>query len=226
MQVLKFLAHSKTAIRIAVENGWYPAARYTNLRDVRSVEFIGRGLLDIHWTNYDFERHLDVAAAIQPRITVARDILSISAMDAILKEAEQLNRHAKLVAIVPKDIRLAGKLEEIIPAEFILAYSVPTKYGGTPLSPKDFRRPVHLLGGRPEIQRTLAEQMNVISLDCNRFTHDAKYGDYFDGQIFRPHPSGGYEQCLLDSIKNINLLWEDYRVATATLSSILKEALQ
>ena len=102
MQVLKFLAHSKTAIRIAVENGWYPAARYTNLRDVRSVEFIGRGLLDIHWTNYDFERHLDVAAAIQPRITVARDILSISAMDAILKEAEQLNRHAKLVAIVPK----------------------------------------------------------------------------------------------------------------------------
>jgi hypothetical protein len=67
-----------------------------------------------------------------------------------------------------------------------------------------------LLGGRPDIQRKLAEEMKVISLDCNRFTYDARFGDYFDGEIFRPHPSGGYERCLRDSIKNINLLWEDY----------------
>ena len=39
---------------------------------------------------------------------------------------------------------------------------------------------------------------------------DACYGDYFDGEIFRPHPQGGYERCLEDSIKNINALWDDY----------------
>ena len=40
MQVLKFVAHSNTAMSIAMEYGWYPAARYTNLRDIRSVEFV------------------------------------------------------------------------------------------------------------------------------------------------------------------------------------------
>ena len=128
-----------------------------------------------------------------------------------------------MVAIVPKDIKLAGRFKELIPEKFILAYSVPTKYGGTAISTKHFRRPVHLLGGRPEIQRKLAEKMNVISFDCNRFTYDAKYGDYFDGQIFRPHPSGGYEECLRESIRNINLLWEDYTITPTCLNESIRE---
>ena len=55
------------------------------------------------------------------------------------------------------------------------------------------RRPVHLLGGRPDVQRRLAELMPVFSIDTNRFTLDAAFGDYFDGEMFRPHPIGGYE---------------------------------
>jgi hypothetical protein len=53
--------------------------------------------------------------------------------------------------------------------------------------------------------------MPVVSFDCNRFTLDAVFGDYFDGERFRPHPVGGYKQCLRDSIQNIELLWEGYR---------------
>jgi len=225
MQVLKFLTHSKKAISIALENGWYPGARYTNLRDIRYVDFCGVGFLDIHWKSYDFERHIDTAAATRPRLTVARDVESIFEIDSILEEAEQLKKYAKLVAIVPKDMRLAGRLEQLIPMDFILAYSVPTKYGGTQIPMEHFQRPVHLLGGRPEIQRKLAQEMNVISFDCNRFTYDARYGDYFDGQIFRPHPSGNYEQCLLESIRNINLLWENYAITTTSLDSSIIEAL-
>lgn len=210
MEVLKFVAHSKKVILLAIENGWFPGARYTNLRDVKSIPFQNVGFLDIDWKNYDFNKHIEIASATNPKLTIARDVESISELDNILMEAEELKRYSSLVAIVPKDVRLADRLEELIPNDFILAYSVPTKYGGTCIPTNCFKRPAHLLGGRPDTQRKLANELNVISFDCNRFTFDARYGDYFDGKIFRPHPKGGYERCLEDSIKNINALWDDY----------------
>lgn len=210
MKIYKYVAHSKKAINIAIKNGWFPGARYTNLRDIKSVTFKEVGFLDIDWKNYDFKKHIEIAAATYPRMTIARDVESIIDLDRILIEAEQLKRYSKFVAIVPKDVRLTDRLEELIPNDFILGYSVPTKYGGTCIPTRCFVRPVHLLGGRPDYQRNLANELNVISFDCNRFTLDACYGDYFDGEIFRPHPQGGYERCLEDSIKNINALWDDY----------------
>lgn len=198
MKVLKFIAHSKKAISIAQDYGWYPGARYTNLRDVKWFNFTANGFLDIDWKNYDFHRHLDVVAQHRPKITIARDVECIFTLDAILREAEILSQHRHHVAVVPKDPNLNGRLSELIPANFVLGYSVPTKYGGTKVSMDSFDRPVHLLGGRPDIQRALAKYLNVFSLDCNRFTLDAQFGDYFDGVTFRPHPSGGYERCLRD----------------------------
>ena len=131
MKLLKFVSHSKRAIRIAVDNGWFPGARYTNLRDIRSVSFERVGFLDIDWKNYDFAKHIDTAAATLPKLTIARDIESIFKLDDILKEAEKLKKYSSIVAIVPKDYRLAGRIEELVPQEFILAYSVPTAYGCT-----------------------------------------------------------------------------------------------
>lgn len=212
MEVIKFVAHSKRAIGIAMENGWYPAARYTNMRDVKTFKFKEVGFVDIDWKNYCFNRHLETVADHRPRVTMARDVECIFQLDSILKEAESLLQHSKQVAIVPKDVKLNGRLSELIPSEFILAYSVPTKYGGTAVSIESFDRPVHLLGGRPDVQRSLAKNLKVYSMDCNRFTYDARFGDYFDGETFRPHPKGGYDNCLIDSIKNINALWSDYVV--------------
>lgn len=212
MKVLKFIAHSKKAISIAQNYGWYPGARYTNLRDVKTFKFSSTGFLDIDWKNYDFQRHLDVVAQHRPRLTIARDIECIFQVDAILKEAEKLSEYSLHVAVVPKDPKLNGRLHELIPAEYILGYSVPTRYGGTKVSMESFDRPVHLLGGRPDTQRQLARCLKVFSLDCNRFTFDARFGDYFDGETFRPHPIGGYECCLHDSILNINKLWHDYEI--------------
>ena len=100
---------------------------------------------------------------------------------------------------------------DLIPAQYVLGYSVPSKYGKTEIPPENFgQREVHLLGGRPDVQRELAKKMNVISLDCNRFTLDAGYGDYFVGDKFIPHKQGGYENCLTDSIININKIWDDH----------------
>lgn len=222
--VWKFIAHSKKAIAIAQEYGWHPGARYTNLRDVKSFNFSYNGFLDIDWKNYDFHKHLDIVAQYRPRVTIARDVECIFSLEAILREAECLLKHCDHVAIVPKDPILNGRLNELIPKNFVLGYSVPSKYGGTKVSIDSFDRPVHLLGGRPDTQRSLAKQLKVFSLDCNRFTLDAQFGDYFDGQTFRPHPSGGYERCLRASLMNINSLWHDYENHAET-RDMMKEAI-
>lgn len=193
--------------------GWRPGARYTNLRDVRDVDFTDVGFLDIDWKNYSFEAHLDAVAKVRPFITVARDVECVSQLDRILIEAGMLQKYAHRVIIVPKDPVLEGGLHRAIPNEFMLGYSVPTKYGGTKINPRAFEWSVHLLGGRPDAQRRLADLMPVVSMDCNRFTYDAQFGDYFDGSMFKPHPVGGYEVCLKASIANINLLWADYVAA-------------
>ncbi len=205
-----FVCHSGKVIKIARQYGWLPGARYTNLRDIRAEAAIG--FLDIDWKNYTFEQHLYAASKVRPSLTVARDIERMDDLDAVLKQAEQLGKFCNDVAIVPKAKELEGRISEFIPSSYMLAYSVPTRYGGTTLSPASFAgRRVHLLGGRPDVQRRLAAQMQVVSIDTNRFTLDARFGDYFDGLRFRPHPIGGYERCIEDSIRNITGLWQDYR---------------
>lgn len=206
--VYRFVAHSRRVLGIASRHGWLPAARYTNLRDVRRFDQIG--FIDVDWKEYSFSRHLEAVRMTKPIMTVAKDIENPRDWEKTMDQALELQIHCLYVVIVPKHPFLAERLDRDIPQRFLLGYSVPTKYGGTAISPKAFCRPVHLLGGRPEIQRRLAESMKVISLDCNRFTLDAAYGDYFDGEKFRPHPRGGYVACLRDSIKNINKLWKDY----------------
>ncbi|MDD5327477.1 MAG: hypothetical protein PHY02_06645 [Phycisphaerae bacterium] len=210
MAVLKFVTHSKKIINISRKFGWLPGARYTNLRDVKTFNYLG--FLDIDWKNYNFNRHLEAVKATCPYMTVARDIEDVKNLDQTIEQAYMLARYSKKVIVVPKDIRLSEKLNDLIPELFILGYSVPSKYGGTRIPPRFFKRPVHLLGGRPDTQRRIGELMPVFSIDCNRFTYDARFGDYFDGQTFRPHPVGGYERCVHDSIRNITMLWKTYDI--------------
>jgi hypothetical protein len=205
---IRFVTHSKKVQRIAAKEGWLPGARYTNLRDVKSM---GRlGFLDIDWKQYDFDKHLQAARRSRPVMTVARDLEDQSQLEEVLDQAASLREFSQFVVIVPKDPRLAASLDSIIPDHFLLGFSVTTSYGSTAIDPVHFRRPVHLLGGRPDVQRRLGEIMPVFSFDCNRFTLDAAYGDYFDGNRFRRHPRGGYDRCLRESIRNINRLWEAY----------------
>jgi len=205
----RFVCHSRRVLRIALKLGWKAGVQYTNLRNVRGVDEIG--FLDIDWKAYDFKRHLEAARATRPGLTVAHDVTDEADLERVVDQASDLARFAERVVIVPKDKKLEDGLEERVPQEFWFGYSVPTRYGATPLSPHVFRRPVHLLGGRPDVQRRIAEMLPVVSLDCNRFTIDACYGDYFDGDGFRPHPVGGYERCIADSIQNVNNLWREYR---------------
>jgi hypothetical protein len=176
------------------------------LRDVKTFKRVD--FIDIDWKNYNYKRHLEVVKRTTPLITVAHDVTKKSSLKRILDQAEELSNYAQQVVIVPKDEKLGEDMEFIIPKKFMFGYSVPTKYGGTRIPIKYFKRKVHLLGGRPDVQKKLSLQLDVFSLDCNRFTLDARFGDYFDGEIFRPHKKGGYMNCLKDSITNISRLWE------------------
>lgn len=207
----RFVCHSYRVAILGLKHGWLPGARYTNLRDVRRFDRLG--FLDIVWQDYDFRRHMEAVKSTCPVCTVAKDLEDISELDRIIDEAYELLQYADTVVVVPKAPAIANCLDEIIPRDFVLGFSVPTAYGKTVIQPHHFMRPVHLLGGRPDVQRLLARTMPVVSLDCNRFTLDAAYGDYFDGQTFRPHPLGGYERCIQDSLLNINRLWLGYSVS-------------
>jgi hypothetical protein len=207
--ILIFVNHSATVLNIAAAHGWLPGARYTNLRDVRKVKRLG--FLDIDWKNYDFQRHIEAASITRPLVTVARDIECKRSLRKIVDQAYRLKEYAEHVILVPKDPLLASKIGTL-PAEFLMGYSVPSRYGATSIAPEAFNRPVHLLGGRPDVQRHLATRMPVFSIDANRFTLDAAFGDYFDGDTFRPHPEGGYHNCLKDSVKNITALWADHKI--------------
>lgn len=203
---LKFVTHSKKVLDIAVKYGWLPGARYTNLRDIKTFNQIG--FIDIDWKNYNFAKHLEAVKATNPILTVARDIETHSDLDLTLEQANKLSEYCQFVIVVPKAYELGDSINTIIPSNFLLGYSVPSKYGGTKIESEKFKRPVHILGGRPDIQKELANKMSVFSLDCNRFTLDAAFGDYFDGERFRKHPIGGYARCIEESIININKLWQ------------------
>ena len=206
---IRVLCHGRQTIKLARQYGWLPGARYTNLRDIRGFDEIG--LIDIDWKEYNFQRHLDAVKAARPMLTIARDVERRRDLRRTLDQANELKEWCRWVVVVPKDPKMAEGLTELVPDSFLLGYSVPTRYGSTPISINSFgSRPVHLLGGRPDAQLRLSRLMNVHSFDGNRFTLDATFGDYFDGQIFRPHPLGGYFECITSSLKIINRLWRRY----------------
>src|SRR5688572_21279369 len=132
---LKFAAHSKLVQDITTAHGWLPAARYTNLRDVRSYAKLG--FLDIDWKDYAFEAHIGAAKKTRPHITIARDVENLNDLSDILAEADRLLEFSERVAIVPKDERFNQlRLADYIPQRFMLAYSVPSRYGGTSVRPE------------------------------------------------------------------------------------------
>jgi len=215
---VRVMCHGRKTLRIAVKYGWLPGARYTNLRDIAGFPSVG--LIDVDWRSYDFKQHLHAVKETRPILTVAKDIEHEFEFERILDQAENLSRWASAVVVVPKFPDFGPSFLRRIPKKFLLGYSVPTRYGGTRIPLKHFvGRPIHLLGGRPDVQFKLSRILHVYSVDGNRITLDATYGDYFDGQAFRPHPSGGYYRCIRASLVAINKLWRQTLASPASHES-------
>jgi hypothetical protein len=73
------------------------------------------------------------------------------------------------VLIIPKAFSTIGQIpRQIGGAEVVLAFSVPTRYGGTQVPTWEFAGwPVHLLGGSPQAQMAHAHYFHTVSADGN-----------------------------------------------------------
>lgn len=131
--------------------------------------------IDNPFKKYDHKRHLDVVAQHCPKYATVRDIMTREQceeagieyypLDQILKWAEELEKYAQNVIVVPKYDCIKD-----IPEKYVLGYSAPSSYGQTAMPIEKFRgRRIHILGGSPLVQYRYfqAAYEDVVSLDTN-----------------------------------------------------------
>jgi len=129
---------------------------------------------DQDWKNPNRIAYMSALAKYKPHMATVLDWERQDQLKEVLDWAEDAAQYADNILIVPKVQRGISQLPRSIGGKpIILAYSVPTKFGGTKLSPNQFAGwPVHLLGGSPHIQMRLYNLWfrsiaDVVSVDGN-----------------------------------------------------------
>lgn len=170
---------------MAVRMGWKYGIRSTGgaCSSYNRIKNHDVCFIDNDFHNYDHSKHLECVAKHRPKYATVLDVMTKTQcreagmkyrdMDQILKWAEEVNEYAENVIIIPK-----WDCVDKIPEKYVLGYSVPSSYGGTPLPLKHFQgRRVHLLGGSPnrQIECWAALPDEVVSLDNNYILKMARY---------------------------------------------------
>lgn len=206
---------NKERMQVALEEGWAPGTRsdyyvYPHYRPL--------ALLDVHWEGYDWPAHLRVAQAEHPWMAAVPDTMSADDLSRTLAMAEEIAPCCAHVMVIPKAPGVVPALPRVIGGTpVVLGYSVPTRYGATPLPVWDFSGwPVHLLGGTPLGQVRLAHYMDVVSADGNVACKVALRGAVITERGGREqlHRILGYRAenmplvALRHSLRNIRTLWQ------------------
>ena len=140
--------------------------------------------IDNEFKGYDHSAHVAAVKLLQPKYATTRDVMNRGQCDAagidfypleaILDMAAEVEQYAQRVVLIPK-----YDCVDDIPERFMLGYSVPSSYGGTPLPLEAFQgRDTHLLGGSWKLQRKALSVLgkSVVSLDNNMVMKVAQYG--------------------------------------------------
>jgi hypothetical protein len=183
MPILVFCAgNSARWAEIAIGAGMAYGCR-SDYRPTHPVTFA-----DLNWRTPDLDAHLAFVRQHRPHLAVAPDVLSLDALPRTLAYAERLAEYAQRVIVVPKCPGVVAQLPEWI----VIGYSVPTRYGAAdPLLLYELGdRPVHLLGGSPMAQQSLAHYVNVYSADGNATQRAAEFGTWFDGRSWKGGKDG------------------------------------
>jgi hypothetical protein len=124
---------------------------------------------DQDWKNPDRERYMAELKKHRPTMATVLDLECESQRAEVLGWAEEAAQYVEYVLLVPKVIGIIKSLpRRVESADVVLAYSVPTRYGGTFVPTWEFADwPVHLLGGSPHKQLEMAYYLNVVSADGN-----------------------------------------------------------
>lgn len=148
------------------------------------VQRLPISFVDNEYHGYDHGLHVSVVALLSPKYATVRDYMTprqceaagieYYSLDQILTWAEELEKYAEHVIVIPK----ADVMHEI-PERYVIGYSVQSSYGGTPLPTETFRgRAVHLLGGSWKDQRAIMDDLgdDVVAIDFNQMFKNALYG--------------------------------------------------
>jgi len=128
---------------------------------------------DQDWKKPDRVAYMAALAEHRPVIATILDWEREGQLPEVLDWAEEAAQFVERVLIVPKVIGGIGQIPRTIGKHPVaLAYSVPTRYGGTSVPIWEFAGwPVHLLGGSPQKQMEaysyLRNIADVISADSN-----------------------------------------------------------
>jgi hypothetical protein len=124
---------------------------------------------DQDWKNPDKTTYMTELAKHKPHMATVLDLERQDQFNEVLNWAEEAAQHVQIILIIPKFSGAIAQLPRSINGAHIrLAYSVPTRYGGTDVPAWEFLGwPVHLLGGSPQRQMELARYLNVHSADGN-----------------------------------------------------------
>lgn len=144
------------------------------------------GLMDNDWHDYDHAAHIAGVTEAKPKYATVRDVMTKAQCEAagveffpveqILDMAAEVAEHADHVIVIPKYDCL-----DKIPEEYVIGFSVPTSYGGTPMPASMLQgRRVHLLGGSWKNQRAFLEILgeDVVSLDNNHVLRICEFGNF------------------------------------------------
>lgn len=128
---------------------------------------------DQDWRRPNRPAYMAALARHRPTIATVLDWEREEQLPDVLDWAEEAAQHVERVLIVPKVIGGIPRLPRRIGGkDVVLAYTVPTKFGGAPIPVWEWAGwPVHLLGGPPHHQiliwTYLRGRCDVISADGN-----------------------------------------------------------
>lgn len=136
--------------------------------------------IDINWKNYSWLRHWLVIRKWRPVMAMAPDYESPEQKETMLRQVDQIRRLGVRPMVCPK---FDGATADI-PADCVVAVSVPTGYAGfLPQSAELIGRELHLLGGHPDQFAMIINhyrQSTVISADCSAIFLKAEFGAHWE----------------------------------------------
>ncbi len=141
---------------------------------------------DQNWKNPDRSIYMRFLAKHRPNRATVLDLEHPDQFNEVMDWAEEASQYTDHVLVIPKCDVIDRIPRFINQKPIILAYSVPTRYGGCQLSTLAFTGwDVHLLGGSPTEQWQLSQlaHWNVVSADGNYIQMKAnRFAEFFDGK--------------------------------------------
>ena len=199
--------------------------------------FSGRHKIDFidnEFAEYKHEVHSANVRDLKPKYATVRDIMTQQqcdesgiqyfSFDELMSHAEQFDESAENVIVIPKYDCI-----DQIPEKYMLGYSIPASYGGTPLPIEAFKgRRIHLLGGSWKQQIKAIELLgdDVVSADMNSFMKIANYGQVVlpDGETVQLGDLwGSQKNTTLDTRAHHSPFYASYVLSAGFILSGLKQ---